>query len=67
VFVGAGDGPCVIVMTGSRANGFEVVYAVSELAAKYDASVLEEASKPDEATARWGPEERSAYREGWLP
>lgn len=66
-FVGAGDGPCVIVMTGSRANGFEVVYAVSELAAKYDASVLEETSRPDDAYARWGPEERSAYREGWLP
>ena len=66
-FVGAGDRPCVIVMTGSRANGFEVVYAVSDVAAKYDASVLEETSKPDDAYARWGPEERSAYREGWLP
>jgi hypothetical protein len=57
----------VIVMTGSRANGFEVVYAVNDVAAKYDASVLEETSKQDEASARWGPEERSAYREGWLP
>ena len=27
VFVGAGDGPCVIVMVGSRVGGFEVVYA----------------------------------------
>jgi len=66
-FVGASDGPCVIVMTGSRANGFEVVYAVSDVAAKYDASVLEETSKPDDAYAHWGREERSAYREGWLP
>jgi uncharacterized cupin superfamily protein len=66
-FVGSGDRPCVIVMVGSRANGFEVVYAVNEVAAKYDASVLEETSKPDEAYARWGQEERSAYREGWLP
>jgi quercetin dioxygenase-like cupin family protein len=66
-FVGSGDGPCVIVMAGSRANGFEVVYAVNEVAAKYEASVLEETSKPDDAYARWGPEERSAYREGWLP
>ena len=66
-FVGSGDGPCVIVMVGSRANGFEVVYAVNEVAAKYDASVLEETAKPDDAYARWGPEERSAYREGWLP
>jgi quercetin dioxygenase-like cupin family protein len=66
-FVGAGDGPCVIVMAGSRAGGFEVVYAVNDVAAKYDASVLEETSKPDEAHARWGPEERTAFREGWLP
>jgi uncharacterized cupin superfamily protein len=67
VFVGAGDGPCVIVMTGSRAGGFEVLYPVNEVAAKHGASVLEETSKPDEAYARFGPEERSAYREGWLP
>ena len=46
VFVGAGDGPCVIVMTGSRAGGFEVLYPVNEVAAKHDASVLEETSKP---------------------
>jgi gentisate 1,2-dioxygenase len=67
VFVGAGEAPCVIVMTGSRADGFEVVYAVNEVAAKHDASVAEETSKPNEAHARWGPEERSAYVEGWLP
>jgi uncharacterized cupin superfamily protein len=66
VFVGAGDGPCVIVMVGNRAEGFEVVYAVDDMAAKYDAGVLEETSKPDEAYTRFGPEERSAYREGWL-
>jgi uncharacterized cupin superfamily protein len=66
-FVGAGDGPCVIVMAGSRAGGFEVVYAVSDVAAKHGACVLEETSNPDEAYARFGPEERSAYGEGWLP
>ena len=67
VFVGAGDGPCVIVMVGNRVGGFEVVYAVDEVAAKYGASVLEETSKPDEAYARFEPEEHSAYQEGWLP
>ena len=67
VFVGAGDAPCVIVMTGSRVGGFEVLYPVNEVAAKHDASVLEETSSPDEAYARWGPEERSGYGEGWLP
>jgi hypothetical protein len=54
-------------MTGSRAVGFEVVYPVNEVAAKYDASVLEETSKPADAYARFGPEERSAFCEGWLP
>jgi uncharacterized cupin superfamily protein len=66
VFVGTGDAPCVIVMAGSRVGGFEVVYPVSELAAKHDASVLEETSSPDQAYARWGPEERARYGEGWL-
>ena len=66
-FVGAGDGPCVIVMVGSRAGGFEVVYPVNEVAAKHGASVPEETSKPDDAYAHFGPEKRSAYREGWLP
>src|SRR5215203_4003806 len=66
-FVGAGDGPCVIVMAGSRAGGFEVVYAVDDTAAKHGASVLEETSNPAEAHTRFGEEERSAYSEGWLP
>jgi quercetin dioxygenase-like cupin family protein len=66
-FVGAGDGPCAIVMTGSRAGGFDVVYAVDETAAKHGASVSDETSKPDAAYAHFGPEKRSAYQEGWLP
>jgi hypothetical protein len=53
-------------MVGSRAGGFEVVYAVDDVAAKYDASVHEETSDPDVAYARFGPEERTAYG-GWLP
>jgi len=57
----------VIVMAGSRAGGFEVVYPVDEVAAKQGASVLEETPKPAEARANFGPEERSAYRDGWLP
>ena len=42
-FVGAGEGPCVIVMVGSR-TGPEVRYPVSEFAARYGASVVEETS-----------------------
>ena len=54
-------------MVGNRAGGFEVVYAVDEVAAKYGASVSEETSKPDEAYAHFGPEARAAYQDGWLP
>lgn len=66
-FVGAGDGPCVIVMVGSRVGGFEVVYAASDVAAKHDASVPEDTSDPDQAYARFGEEQRVAYQDGWLP
>jgi uncharacterized cupin superfamily protein len=66
-FVGAGDGPCVIVMTGRRAGGIEAIYPVNEVAAKYGASVPEETSTPDEAHAHFGQGEWSTYREGWLP
>ena len=66
VFVGTGDGPCGILMVGGRSHK-GLRYPVNEVAAKHGASVLEETSKPAEAYARFGPEERSAYREGWLP
>ena len=66
-FVGAGQGPCVIVMAGNRAGGFDVIYPVNDVAAKYGASVAKETTKPDEAYAHFGPEARSAYTEGWLP
>jgi uncharacterized cupin superfamily protein len=42
-FVGAGDGPCTILMVGARA-GPGVRYPVSELAARYGASAAEETS-----------------------
>jgi uncharacterized cupin superfamily protein len=49
IFVGAGDGPCVILMAGGRSEPWQVRYAVSELAARYDASAKEETSDPDQA------------------
>lgn len=53
IFVGAGDGPCVIVMTGTRSEDMEVRYPVSDLAARYGASVEEETTDPDRAYARF--------------
>jgi uncharacterized cupin superfamily protein len=53
IFVGAGDGPCVILMTGARSEDEQLHYPVSELAARYGASAEKETSDPDEAYARW--------------
>ena len=42
VFVGAGDGPCTIVMVGTRVwkeREEEIIYPVNDAAAKYGASV----------------------------
>lgn len=51
VLVGAGDGPCAIVMVGTRKDPEELLYPVSEAAGRYGASVPEETS-----------DERTAYR-----
>ncbi len=55
IFVGAGDGPCVILMAGARTEHEGLFYPVSVLAAQYGASVDEETSDPDHAYARFGP------------
>jgi uncharacterized cupin superfamily protein len=49
IFVGAGDGQCVILMAGARSEDLQVLYPVSELAARYGASVAEETSDPKQA------------------
>jgi uncharacterized cupin superfamily protein len=51
IFVGAGDGPCVLLLAGTRSREMEVRYPVSELAARYGASVEVETTDPDEAYA----------------
>ena len=55
IFVGAGDGPCAILMIGARPDE-PLLYPVSEVAAKYGASVAKETPNPDEAYADWPPE-----------
>jgi uncharacterized cupin superfamily protein len=55
VFVGAGDGPCAVLMIGSRRTD-EAHYPVNDLAAKYDASVASETDEPAEAYADWRQE-----------
>src|ERR1700682_2920245 len=59
VFVGAGDGPCAVLMIGSRRKD-EAHYLVNDVAAKYDASVTSATDEPDEAYADW-------RKESWRP
>jgi len=60
IFVGAGAEPCVILMAGARAEPWTVLYPVSELAARYGASAVEETSDPGQAytQARFEPSRR---------
>lgn len=51
IFVGAGDGPCAILMLGPRVADEQLHYPVSELAARYGASAKTESSDPDEVYA----------------
>ena len=54
VFVGAGDGPCVILMTGARRDDEELFYPVSELAKRHGASAEADTASPEEAYAKFG-------------
>ena len=53
IFVGAGEGPCVIFMVGPRVAVETLHYPVSHVAAKYGASVAKATDVPDEAYADW--------------
>lgn len=59
IFVGAGAGPCVIFMAGSREGEWSVRYPVSELAARHGAGVAVETSDPGEAYADFEPSRRA--------
>jgi uncharacterized cupin superfamily protein len=59
VFVGAGDGPCAILMTGARREDGGIVYPRSEAALRRGAGVEAETHSPHEAYApfpHWRPE-----------
>lgn len=64
VFVGAGEGPCVVLMTGTRAEGLTVVYPFSEPARRHGAGVGTETSSPAEAYAPF-PRAEPGRPEGW--
>jgi uncharacterized cupin superfamily protein len=69
VIVGAGDGPCAILMLGARPEDEkleELNYPESEVAAKYGASAAKETDSPAEAYADW-PGEFEPARVPWPP
>jgi uncharacterized cupin superfamily protein len=66
VFVGAGDGPCAILMIGARSEDERIHYPISEVAAKYDASTAKETESPEEAYADW-PGDFTPTRVPWPP
>jgi uncharacterized cupin superfamily protein len=67
IFIGAGTGPCVIVMVGSRAEHTILLYPVSELAQRHGAGVEEETTVPREAYARFPKGGPGPAPDGVLP
>jgi len=61
VFVGAGEAPCAILAVGARAHQ-DLVYPVSELAARHGASAERETPDPKEAYAPFGRGSEAPYR-----
>ena len=70
VFVGAGDGPCVILAASSRqfqANGPWGYYTVDVTAERYGACPPEETQDGTLAYSRFAPERETRYAHGLLP
>jgi uncharacterized cupin superfamily protein len=63
IFVGAGDGPCIVLMAGTRRPGRPIFYPVSEPALRHGAGVEQETNSPPEAYASYSDEsaERPPY------
>jgi uncharacterized cupin superfamily protein len=67
VFVGAGDGPCVILMVGARPEQEELLYPVVDVARKHNAGVEKETTTGREAYAQFPQSKERPYIEGTLP
>jgi uncharacterized cupin superfamily protein len=59
IFVGAGDGPCAILMIGARGDGHTLHYPLEPLAEKYEAQTPEATDDPEVAYSDWS--------EQWVP
>jgi uncharacterized cupin superfamily protein len=67
VLVGAGEGPCAILMVGARNAGEGLVYPVSEPAARYGGSAVRETTSAQEAYPEAGWERPESARRPWPP
>jgi uncharacterized cupin superfamily protein len=56
IFVGAGDGPCLVLAVGARRPGKAIRYTASELAQRHGAGVAEETEDPRVAYAQLAPD-----------
>jgi len=65
IFVGSGDGPCVIFMAGARTNPRDTVYVRSEVALRHGAGVETDTSESSEAYAPF-PKWRDGRRMPWV-
>jgi uncharacterized cupin superfamily protein len=64
--IGAGDGPCIVLGTGTR-GGEGIRYPVDATAIKHGAGIEQETDTPAEAYSRFQKPEPTRYRDGWLP
>lgn len=67
VLIGAGDGPCVVVMVGARRSEAGLFYPVEEKAVAARAGVTTPTSDPREAYSNIPDSALAAYGERWLP
>jgi uncharacterized cupin superfamily protein len=61
VFVGAGDGPCAILMIGARDREDRTVYPASEVAARHNASAAETTTSGRDAYRDFPPHTRGRF------
>ena len=67
IIVGAGEGPCAVLMAGTREGREELLYPVSEVAARHGASAARETSDVDEAYVGNVVRQRPLGRVPWPP
>ena len=65
IFVGAGDGPCVIFMAGGRTNPRDTIYVRSDVALRHGAGVEVQTAESSEAYAPF-PKWRDGQRVPWV-